>query len=111
MKNKNILPREVVPEKIRLGIYKKALTQVEAGYLSHELSGNKLCLLLPCLLWDLESYLDDITPGVYFNWYDTPKMFPEMKGIVAEVRGLKDSERTLIRIEYLTNAINKLKNK
>jgi hypothetical protein len=105
MINKNIKVGDEVPPEIRLQVYKEALENIEKSF------DLGICLMLPMILWGLKSYLDRGPDGKSFNWRDTEKIFPEMKGISMAVN-YTDIHKTAIdiRSEYLTEAIKKLSN-
>jgi len=79
MKNTDIRPGEVVPVDIRKEVYTEAIKTIERGKPIAHLSGFPLCLMLPCLLWDLSNFLENVH-GEVGGWdsTDAPKMFPEL---------------------------------
>ena len=104
MKNEHIKVGMIVPEVIRLQVYKEVLSKINNG---EEIYG--LCLQLPMTLWGLPDFLDDGPDNVYWSYYDTERIFPEMKGIF---KAVKDRfERDQIRKVYLENAIKSLTKK
>jgi hypothetical protein len=109
MKNTDILPGQLVPEEIRLEIYREALRQLDEP-LKYELEDYYLCLLLPCILWELEYYLDDPDSGSW-EYLQTKKMFPEIQGIEIEVLNKEESALYDIRKRYLESAIQTLEKK
>lgn len=77
MKNTHIKNlHQVVPEKIRLRIYKKVLKDLEKTGRCKNSVG--LCLILPTVLWDLDDLLDKCPDGSFWSWRDTGKAFPEL---------------------------------
>ncbi len=86
MKNEHVLPQTEVPEELRLEIYKEALRLIETD---NEILGTHwdygLCLLLPCILWDLDSFTSRGPKGKGWNYRDTTTMFPEIEPIVCEL--------------------------
>lgn len=109
MKNEHILPGQIVPENIRLEVYKEALQHVKNEIPKSRIAGFGLCLLLPCVLWDLYYYCDEAPCGETWAYYDTEKTFPEMKGIIQAVGKTKtDEDLKRTRIQFLTAAIEKL---
>jgi hypothetical protein len=115
MKNQNILPSTVVPSNIRLEVYKEAIDLIQKNPAYVDSLG--LCLLLPMLLWGLEDHLSAAPNGHYWNFEHTENMFPEMFGIVDEIRDVcldtDDNKicflnRKVVRERYLSNAIKKL---
>lgn len=78
MKNENISPGEEVPVEIRIEIYKEAIKLIETGEPIAELSTFCLCLTLPCILWELDSFLSVAPNGEPYDSNDAPNMFPEL---------------------------------
>ena len=83
MRNKTCLPETLVPKQKRLAVYKQAVEHIKTKSCKHLCGTNQphlsgLCLLLPCILWDLNHYADRSPSGVYWSYYDTSKMFPEL---------------------------------
>lgn len=81
MKNEHILNlHQVVPIEIRLEVYKEAilaLKQTDSD--KYSLIGSKgLCLLLPCILWDLETFSDETPEYKNWDWHDATIAFPEL---------------------------------
>lgn len=77
MKNKRIKNlHQVVPENIRLRIYKKVLKDLEKTGICKNSVG--LCLILPIVLWDLPDSLTECPDGSFWDWRDTRKAFPEL---------------------------------
>jgi len=105
MKNENILPGQIVPEDIRLELYKEALEKIDLC------SRLGLCLYLPMLLWGLNNALQSAPNGEGWYWEDTEEMFPEMDGISRDMRVPYCIDPRNIRIQYLESAIAKLSNK
>jgi hypothetical protein len=111
MKNthiKNLL--SVVPDTIRLEVYKEALANVEKGY--------GLCLLLPTKLWDIH-YLDDGPDGLDWDFDDTKIAFPELTvEVINTIQRRRASEDIIstrekylkLWIEQLEQTLNKNKN-
>jgi hypothetical protein len=77
-KNINILPNTLVPTEIRIETYKKAIDIVKSGEPKHNVFPHGLCLLLPCVLWNLQHYCDDAPSEDGWNYHDTKNMFPEL---------------------------------
>jgi len=84
MKNTHIKNlNEVIPADIRLQTYIEALEyfeqrkwDVEDGTEGDYADG--LCLVLPCIMWDLYNYLSYGPDGKYWGWYNTQHAFPEL---------------------------------
>lgn len=111
---------EVLPVEVRREVYTKCIDILEemldnptqsffgANTKSDELG---LCILLPCILYNLEHYLDK-AKGKKENWWygDTPKAFPEVKDYIDTVRYLGTLKgRNERRIEILKTALRILK--
>jgi len=77
-KNINILPNTLVPTDIRIDTYKKAIDIIKNGAPKHGVFPHGICLLLPCVLWNLQHYCDDAPNGDGWNYQDTPNQFPEL---------------------------------
>lgn len=109
MKNKKILPNQLVPKKIRLGVYKEALRLIENNEHKHDLGGFGLCLLLPSILWNLKSFLNDAPNGEDWNFETTSKMFPELENFLS--KGIYGHYTDENRIAFLKESINTLSNR
>ena len=114
MKNIDIHPRQVVPIEPRLKIYKEALDLIKDNRDFRTSTGDwvfndvGLCLILPCLLWDLH-YMYNPPNGNWHNW-DTPIMFPELNKfiLVHKVLDITTKEKQELRIKFLEEAIEEL---
>jgi len=78
MRNKNIGTDKRVPKAIRREIYREAIKIIERGKPIAKLSSFCLCLLLPSILWKLDSFLDNNLQGKGWDQWDTSRMFPEL---------------------------------
>lgn len=111
-----------IPKNVRLRVYKQAL-KLYTDYVVGKHSklddySMALCLLLPCILYSFNSYLDIQPNGNIFSWRDTRKSFPELHEFLVNIRY---DERFTIpnyvyltnedRIEFLKEAIQKLQSK
>lgn len=109
MKNKNILPGEVVPAKIRLKVYKEALDIISNDTLKQFELGIGLCLMLPCVLWGLAHYTDQHPLNRTWNYKDSEYIFPEISGISMDQLSFYDvtevEEKNTLRMIYLIKAI------
>jgi len=97
-----------VPKEIRLDVYKRAITIIENNEKSYGLENYCLCLLLPCILYELEHYLDNVN-GLDENWHfwDTEIGFPELKGFMKNMRGVNSiDEKNKIRLTFLKEIVN-----
>lgn len=111
MKNEHILPNTLVPEDIRLEVYKEALDIIKRGEHRYCINGFFLCFLLPCVLWDLGDYLDDSPSDNTWSFKDTTTLFPEISHWIFDIT---NSSTTQVahqrRILCLEEAIQKLTN-
>jgi len=78
MRNKNIGTDKRVPKAIRREIYREAIKIIERGKPIAKLSSFSLCLLLPSILWKLDSFLDNNPQDKGWDQWDTSRMFPEL---------------------------------
>lgn len=112
MKNTQITNLGIlVPIEIRLDVYKKALKILENSRKKSRLnSDDGLCLLLPCVLWNLEYWQDRAPDGYHWYYCNTSKSFPELNYSVIEDITSKDKKRERIstRIKYLKQFIENL---
>lgn len=115
MKNETITLDTIVPKEIRKQVYQEALKY----YQNYLIYPNKyqnlddedslgLCLLLPCVLWDLEHYLNDSPTGLW-EYEATVHAFPEIKDYIPEIQGEFNQDKKLkIRIKVLTEILYNL---
>lgn len=109
-----------IPPEIRILVYKKAICQIKRNtYTKYGLQSACLCLLLPCILWNLKSY-KDYGPNQY-NWENTNNAFPEFTNkeidSITSIPINLSAESTIVksrkkrdkkRLEILENAIIKV---
>lgn len=107
MRNKKILPDNVVPPRIRLGVYKEALGNIESNTFKYEMESFGLCLLLPCILWDLKSYLKNAPNGEDWTTEGTQILFPELADFLRR-KGCFASYTDEERISFLKESIETL---
>ncbi len=107
MKNEHIKPGDVVPAEIRIQVYEEALRIIEKGERRYWLRENTLCLLLPCILWSLECFLDISPCGNKWFHTHTSTMFPELTDEVIEqiTYEHEPTAKNELRIEFLRSAI------
>lgn len=113
MENTNILPNTLVPDDIRLQVYKKAVKLIltKDEILSYRWAYG-LCLLLPCILWNLPDYECSSPNDLSWDWRDTKNMFPELTDdYLYAVKGTELNYGNSIRIDYLQGWISKLEKK
>ena len=115
MKNTHILNlKQEVPLDIRIEVYKDAIKYLENvlkdGYDEYSVA---LCILLPCLLWKLNSFFS-LTPDGY-NWgtNQTVIAFPELKTWLPVNDSFTKEHKRLYRIQkridFLKETITELK--
>ena len=107
MKNKDIGTRKRVPKAVRREIYTEAIQIIEKGEPVSRLSTFPLCLLLPCVLWELSSFLNNNPQDKGWDQWDTPNMFPELtEERLKSITTIRDSEeRNIQRIKMLTEML------
>jgi len=111
MKNTHIpnLLKEV-PKDIRLEVYKEALDIIINNKIIKSNSGYNLCILLPCLLWDLEDYWDISPNGETWHYQETIKAFPELtQKFINNINKITNiNDRHNMRINLLQTSIKLL---
>lgn len=122
MKNQHILPNTRVPKETRLEVYKEALEIInkiienEENEKEFKHLGAGLCLMLPCLLWGLDHFLDNFTTidNKELPWspWETSDMFIELNedSIDFIERGNNNKEFYLKRQKVLIGFIKELEN-
>ena len=125
MKNETLNLKQELPPILRLSIYRQAkqyltaLLQEGKNDIHNDINSpyyNKhwiynLCLLFPCILWDLHSYLDTAPFGHNWNFLDTPTAFPELKRKLPFPKHRTYHERIQFRIDILSSFELELKDK
>ena len=112
--NKNLPPKEV-----KLDVYKEALEyylNLQKGGLCKYDGGVEgglgLCLILPTLMWNLNSYLENLEidgETEYWSYRDTEIAFPEISSWVRKIRReFNNSDRITLRIDAMRDCINRL---
>ena len=93
----------------RLKVYKKALNIIENGNKPPgHITGYKLCLLLPVILWKLKHFLNDAPDGSYWLHTDTHEIFPELtRNHVLKINNIM-SPKDYLRIKILKEIIKSL---
>ena len=120
MKNTNIKNLDkVIPKRIRFSVYKEALKLLEdasklpsnsydvygMGTRNDNLFG--LCLLLPCILWNLENYCHPAPDNTDWDWYNTSFAFPEIAKGVKLIMGSSVTQKAKFRIKVLKDILKK----
>lgn len=120
MKNINIDIKKTVPQAIRLQVYKESLKILQDvnNSIKYKIEQKKyygmfgsigLCVLLPCVLWDLESLLDNGYNFKVWDYRDTIIGFPELKSkidLIYHTKSIDPYKKNKIRIEILKGIIN-----
>ncbi len=97
-----------IPKEVKLEVYVKALEIIKEDKLVYGLEKNLfLCLILPCILWDLKSYFQYQPNGKVWVYYQTKKSFPEINYEAIEKLKMSSAIKKR-RIKELENAIAKL---
>lgn len=120
MKNEQYSIREELPKEIRLEVYQQAISILQnflkTGNRDKYSANGALCLLLPCLLWDLVTMWDEDPNGNYWDPYHTPQSFPEIEPFIKQINEDEKwfyakplEEIYQLRIDFLENVIKTLK--
>jgi hypothetical protein len=111
MRNTEYTLKKELPPHIRLEVYKEALEIVKKGQWVFGLESFGLCLILPCVLWGLKHFQDDMPGGGEWAYDDTPKAFPEFTPEWWRRIVTKTSEDiNKVRIAFLEESIKQLEN-
>ena len=111
MKNYDCTLEEVVPSEIRLEVYKEALNFIENDKKEYGLDKyDGLCLLLPCIMWDLNHFLNNDPNGNYWYYGDTQYSFPEFGKLIHLIKDCNYDEKIETRIKVLKSCIKTLEN-
>lgn len=117
MKNTHILNlKKEVPLDIRIEVYKDAIKYLEnALKVDEDKYYVGLCILLPCLLWDLDSSFSVAPDSLDWETEDTVIAFPEIKAWLDNYYtsgnfGIENHYKIKIqkRIEFLKETITEL---
>lgn len=97
-----------VPKEIRLEVYKRAKNLIENwGEDTFNLDNPGLCLLLPCILYNCETYLSNGNCESGWLYADTVIGFPELT--LDDIEDIRQSfDRNKKRLELVTNWIKQL---
>lgn len=116
MRNQHIKDLSIpVPVSLRIEIYKMAAAFIVGDTFSFGINTTwngrpqfPLCLILPCILWNLDEFTDPSPTGAW-AFTHTVKAFPELDAdIIEEIERSDDANKT--RLEYLDAWIFKLQN-
>ena len=114
MKNEFINLGEPVPDELRLEVYieaKKCVEQMLEGTFNKYRAECDLglCLLLPCVLWDLEDYCENSPADVDWDYNDTAKSFPEISEWIPKIESMEHCRKNKVRLECIESAIKQMK--
>lgn len=112
----SLLRIEQEPE-TRLSVYERALELLSEQYRTGKplpYAGKNdrlgLCILFPCILWDLNHYLDLGPDEENWNYHDTPMAFPELAKYLPLIEKMEPgTEKNNCRLEYLKKMIEDVK--
>lgn len=123
MRNTNLKLTEPIPIEIRKMVYSEALiyyknimdchTENKQQLKKYDSSILGICMSLPCILWDLDSYMDDVN-GIYWNYFNTEIAFPEIKHYIKNLNIKQESnlfEMAKQRYDIIQKIINNLNKK
>lgn len=104
-----------LPREVRFPVYKKALEIYKSIIKDNSVEfagmgvsgGIGLCMILPCILWNLNDYLDNAPDGNHWSFLRTSTAFPEIKEYIPILEAEMDSlRRVYLRIEILEKILN-----
>jgi hypothetical protein len=97
-----------VEKKKRIEVYKKALYLIKNSIYDYYMTSHGLCLLLPCILWELKTYCDESPDGKDWKISNTGQLFPELNDdVIDSLNSLSgDEEKNPLRIKYLEEWIS-----
>lgn len=114
MKNAQYTLDAPLPKEVRLECFKEAIEYYKRKIngLSTKNKGRGLCLALPSILWDLDSYLGN--PPHIEEWHclQTPKAFVfDLSDLLLKLQSVNSSEKAFkVRIKFLEKLIKDLEN-
>ena len=109
MKNAHIKVGDVVPAEIRIQCYEECIMVIESRQNPIMMSEPFTCLLLPCILWGLDSLMQASPTNEEWEADDTIKMFPEWTNLVVNQIVKTFAEKDKTRIKLLKKAIKQVK--
>jgi hypothetical protein len=111
----SLLSVEQEPE-TRLRVYERALELWEdyyknGQYFPYGPEGENLglCLLLPCILWDLPHYLSKAPSGEHWDYHKTEIAFPELAKYLELILYETGNKKIETRLECLNRMIEDVK--
>ena len=93
-----------VPDEIRLSVYKDAIKIIEKGEIVFGLSEFYLCLMLPCILYDLNHYMGKRHNGNDWHLHDVQIAFPEIAPYIADI--VKSIDGNKLRLKALNEIVD-----
>lgn len=99
--------KKEVPTEYRLKIYELAIEYYE-NY--EEISaendrGEGLCLVLPCILWNLPTYHNSPPHQEFWDWGDSVVAFPELQKVIYYFKSYKKRMKNPVPIRFRVNAL------
>lgn len=112
MRNKQYTLEKELPKKVKLQVYKDALELYKNDENTIKQLGWGLCLVLPCVLWEINHYLDTMPNEECWSHKETEIAFPEIKPYINSLNEPLNHKHTntLTRISWLEEIIKKLEN-
>ena len=106
--------RVEVPKELRLEIYKKAVEYYnncnpQKDWGVAKTKGRGLCVVLPCILWDLVSYCENpphLTES--WDWGDSVVAFPELQKVIYYFKSYKKRTKNPVPIRFRVNALKRM---
>jgi hypothetical protein len=101
---------EELPINVRIAVYKKAIKDIETEEYIKYSPVSSLCIILPCILWNLESFNSNQPNGDMWITNETPTAFPELtEEVINKITFYYPSHTKIpIRIKYLKGWIKQL---
>jgi len=112
MRNKKYTLEKELPKKIKLQVCKEALELYKNDENTIQQLGIGLCLVLPCVLWELNHYLSCTPNDENWSHSKTEIAFPEIKHYINSLEETLGSGHSAnaTRIKWLEEIIQNLTN-
>ena len=110
MRNTQYSPSQEVPIELRLQTYKEAIEIIEKGEHKFEMKQFQLCVLLPCIFWDLKTFNEDYKVKTYWFSEDTSIMFPELDNLLKKI-GFMGHYTDAERLKFLRSTVAEIEQK